>query len=233
MNVICSFPFSSSIPVPILATILFQPKSKFPVIGTEPSAKKSQLPEGVCHEQVPSQSSLRYLVPPASQVDSTAVPSGVPQAAAWNVGAAPVPLLVRTWLAVPTATTAGAPAASHVISSQSVPLANIATSTAQAAIVVAIEPDDVTSPVSVNAAHTLVASVTSAAVSIQSNLVLSQSAKAHSEGLSWYAVKLWSQVLVPEVLLSIVLSADVSILASAASAKLDIRKASPATVVGS
>ena len=40
----------------------------------------SQLQDGVCQLQVPSQSSRRNFVPHTSQVDFTAVPSGAPQA---------------------------------------------------------------------------------------------------------------------------------------------------------
>ena len=50
-----------------------------------------------------------------------------PPVAAWNVGATHTPLLVSTCVAVHTATVAGIQEASHVISSQSVPLANHAT----------------------------------------------------------------------------------------------------------
>ena len=69
-----------------------------------------------------------------------------PPAAAWNVGAAPAPLLVRTCVSVPAATAAITPDAFQVISSPSVPSASFAMPMALSAIDVAF-PLDVTTPV--------------------------------------------------------------------------------------
>ena len=73
-------------------------------------------------------------------------PIFLPPAAALNVGAAPAPLLVKTWSALPAATAAITPDASQVISSPSVPSANFAIPIALSAMAVAF-PDEVTTPV--------------------------------------------------------------------------------------
>ena len=62
-------------PLNSTAVISNNPTFQSAVKGTVPSANKSPLPAGVCHEQVPSPSSRRYLVAPPSPVDKTAVPS--------------------------------------------------------------------------------------------------------------------------------------------------------------